>query len=298
MRLPTRQPIAGGRSRRVTSRDRVVPSLLNRWRVLGALLAVSAAALLGWLVTSHRFDLDPGRVEVTSLVYTPPDAIREAITLPANATPNVFRIDTDRMERALASLPAVAGADVFVTLPDRLVITVIERTPTFVLATLRGAFVVDVDGYILDELPVEDATGLGLPVVTDLREDFAPDADIGGRLDEISLDADLRLAAITPAMIGTRFGSLAVSADDADGFVLTAEPDGWRAIFGHYTPNLRPIDIIDRQVQCLRAALSAGEDDLAVIYLAPLDERCGTYLPRATPSDAPMGSPSESASPS
>ena len=290
MPLPTRQPVAGGRSRR--GRSRAGPlSLVNRWRVLGAIVAASTGAVFAWLVTSHQFDLDSGRVEISSRVYTPIEAIREAILLPANATPNVFRIETGRMERALASLPAVAAADVFVTLPDRLVINVTERTPTFVLATLRGAFVVDVEGFVLDEISAVDAAGLGLPVVTDLREDFAPEVDIGGRLDEVSLDADLRLAAITPAAIGTRFPTLTVSAEDADGYVLTAEPDGWRAIFGHYTPNLRPVDIIDRQVQCLRAALSAGEDDLAVIYLAPLDERCGTYLPRATPAESASPAP-------
>ena len=37
--------------------------------------------------------------------------------------------------------------------------------------------------------------------------------------------------------------------------MLTAEPHGWRAIFGSYTPTLRPPDMIARQVQCLRSLL-------------------------------------------
>ena len=249
----------------------------------GLFLAAASATWTGWLVTSHQFDLNPTRVEVSSLVYTQPDLIRQIIDVPTGFTPNVFRISTGRMERDLGALPAVAGADVYVTLPDRLVVQVIERTPTFVLATPTGAFVVDVDGYILDDLPLADAASLGLAIVSDLRDEFAADVEVGGRLDEVSLDADLRLAAITPELIGTGYDQLSLTVDDTDGYVVTAEPGGWRAVFGHYTPNLRPVDIFDGQVQCLRARVAAGEEDVAVIYLAPLDERCGTFLPRSTP---------------
>ena len=246
-------------------------------------MAIASASAINLLLTSHTFDLDPSDVEVSSLVYTQPGVIRAAIGLPEDAAPNVFRIDTRSMRRALEALPAVAHADVYVTLPGRLVVAVTERTPTFVLTTLAGAFVLDVDGFVLDELSPEESRDLGLPVVDDVREQFAPELEVGGRLDAVSLDATLRLAAITPALIGTAYETLALSVDDADGYVLRAEPDGWRAVFGHYTPNLRPVDLIDRQVQCLRARVDAGEQGIAIIYLATLDDRCGTFLPEATP---------------
>jgi POTRA domain, FtsQ-type len=265
-----------------------VLALVTRWRLAGAVLAISTAAMFAALVTSHQFDL--AHVQVSDLVYTQQADIDAAVGLPAGATPNVFRIDTTRMARALVALPAVASANVYVALPDRLVVDVTERTPTFVLATPTGAYVLDVDGFVLDEVPVADASSLGLPVITDLRDQFAPVLEVGGRLDAVSQDADLRLAAITPATIGTSYGRLDVTADDTDGYVMTAEPGGWRAIFGHYTPNLRPIDIFDTQVQCLRARVEAGESDLAVIYLAPLDDKCGTFLPRSTPSPSALPS--------
>ncbi len=242
-------------------------------------------------MTSHQFDLNPARVEVSSLVYTQPEVIRDAIDLPEEARPNVFRIDTRSMRRALESLPAVAQADVYVTLPDRLVVSVTERTPTFVLTTPAGSFIVDAEGFVLDDLPAADATGLGLPIVSDSREQFAPQVTVGGRIDEVSLGATLRLAAITPALIGTAYETLSLSVDDVDGYILSAQPDGWRAIFGHYTPNLRPVDLIDRQVQCLRSRVEAGEQGIAVIYLASLDERCGTFLPEATPVESTTPTP-------
>ena len=90
----------------------------------------------------------------------------------------------------------------------------------------------------------------------------------------------LELGALTPALLDSRRrASVSASVGDDNGFVLDAQPDGWQAIFGEYTPNLRPTDLIPRQVQCLRSLLAASESDLRTIYLAPLDERCGTYLP-------------------
>jgi cell division septal protein FtsQ len=292
VRLPARQRTAGGRSRRRPGARLGVLRVINRWRVAGFLLAAAAAIWGTFVVSSHAFDLDPAKTHVSELVYTSPELIRDVMDLAPDASPNVFRIDTRTMERALASLPAVAEADVSVLLPDTLDVQITERTPTFVVATTAATFVVDVDGFVLDEVPLSDATTLGLPVVTDIRQLFAPGINAGSRLDGISLDAALRLLALTPEDLGTRFGTLALTVDDVDGYVLTARPDGWRAIFGHYTPNLRPVDLIDRQVQCLRSRIGAGEDGVNVIYLAPQGEHCGTYVPGRTP-----GTPGRTAAP-
>jgi cell division septal protein FtsQ len=292
MRLPNRQPVAGGRARRSAgSSPLALLSLVNRWRFAGVLLAAAAATWAAWLVTSHAFDLDPAKVQISSLVYTAPDAIQDAIDLAPSDTPNVFRIDTGRMERALDALPAVAEADVHVSLPDRLTVRVVERTPTFVVETSDNAYVIDVDGFVLDDLLEDEVAGLGIPVVRDLRDQFGPELEVGGRLDAISLAADLRLAAITPAMVGSQYTSLEVVADDGDGYYLIARPGGWRAIFGHYTPNLRPVEMIDQQVQCLRTLIAADEQDVSVVYLAPQDDRCGTFMPVTTPAPEPSAAP-------
>jgi hypothetical protein len=107
--------------------------------------------------------------------------------------------------------------------------------------------------------------------------------ELGGRVDATTVDANLRLASLTPDSLGTSYAALALSVDDSDGYVLTAGPGGWRAVFGHYTPTLRPVDIIDRQVACLRARIDAGERDIEVVYLSPVDDRCGTYVPAGNP---------------
>jgi cell division septal protein FtsQ len=293
VRRPTQTRVAGGsRPRRSSSPSPL--RFINRWRVCGLLLAAAAATWAAWFLTSERFDLDPANVAITELVYTEPDVIRTRINLPEDAAPNVFRIGTRDMQRALESLPAVASADVHVDLPSSLVVDVTERMPTFVLISGDTAYVVDRDGHVLDGVERGGAAELGLPIVLDNRVDFAPELEVGGVLDQVSLDADLRLAALTPEIVGTTYNHLRLSVNDTEGYVLEAEPNGWRAVFGQYTPNLRPVDIVDRQVQCLRARVAEEEQQIAVIYLAPLDEGCGTYLPRTT--QAPVESASPAAS--
>ena len=107
-------------------------------------------------------------------------------------------------------------------------------------------------------------------------------------------DGDAAIAtteALTPEIVGTSYDQLSVSVDDTDGYVVEAEPNGWRAVFGQYTPNLRPVDIFDRQVQCLRARVGQDEQLIQTIFLAPLEEGCGTYLPRTTPAPVESASP-------
>ncbi|HUR17110.1 MAG TPA: FtsQ-type POTRA domain-containing protein [Candidatus Limnocylindrales bacterium] len=256
--------------------------LVNRWRVLGVLLAAASAIGFGWLVTSHGFDLDQGAVELRGLEYTTPAAVRMAIGLPEDSTPNVFRISTTTMERALNQLPAVDHAEVRAVMPDRLVVALTEHRPIFIVRAAAGGFVIGDSGVVLQSLASNDATTFGLPILDDERVQFAPPLTVGGHLDDVTLGAVVRLAALTPEAIDSEADRLELTVDDTDGYVLTAQPTGWRAVFGHYTPTLRPVDLIDRQVQCLRTRLAAGEADVVVIYLAPLDDACGTYLPRTT----------------
>ena len=237
-----------------------------------------------WLVSSADFELSDDGIEVSGLSYTDPLEVREMIGLPMGTTANVFTLRTESMERALASLPAVAAADVAALLPDRLVVNIEERTPLFVVRNEAGDHLVDVEGVVLDLLGQGAAHGLALPLLTDERDATAPALEVGGRLQEPDLSAVRQLLAVTPASLASGAQSLALVADDESGYFIVAQPAGWRAVFGHYTQTLRPPDIVAQQVQCLRTLLAEGESDIARIFLAPLDEMCGTYLRRKTPS--------------
>jgi hypothetical protein len=272
----------GRRRRRGAGRG--IRPLVTVGRFVGVLLMVAAGAAFYGLNYAAEFRLDPLHVEISGLVHTNADDARHTMGLDDGRRPNLFRLRTMDMERALAALPAVARADVSAVLPDRLVVQVTERQPVYVLRTGGHELLVDAAGVVVNDAQAVPGSAAGLPQVTDERASSGPVPQIGQAVDSVDLGAVLQLAALTPPLIGSGAAGLSLTVDGDEGFVLTAEPDSWRAVFGFYTASLRPVDIIPRQVQCLRSLLAGGEDSLRVIYLQPVGDRCGTFEARGTPS--------------
>jgi cell division septal protein FtsQ len=267
------RPVAGGRTRRRRG------GLFNITRLAGAMLMLAASLALNWLTAAERFQLDPAKVDVIGVHFTDEQLARAALAQ-AGARPNLFRLSTLSIARAVEALPPVARAELRVALPDRLTIAVVERRPLFVWRAGDESVLVDAEGVAISPA---DAAGGELPLVTDERSAARPLA-VGERLDSIDLAAALKLAALSPAGLDSAASRLSLSVEDEDGFVLVAEAPAWRAVFGHYTPNLRPVGMIDQQVQCLRSILAQREAQLTVVYLAPAEDRCGTFRARPTPS--------------
>ena len=96
------------------------------------------------------------------------------------------------------------------------------------------------------------------------------------------MDAATRLASLSPAQIASSARKLAVVVTDDHGYELRAQPEGWTAIFGFYTPSLRRPDIIPGQVRLLGRLLEGREASVASVVLA--DEHDGTYVARPSPS--------------
>jgi hypothetical protein len=254
----------------------------------------AGAALMGltlgsgwWLVTTDRLDLAADQPQVSGVHFTDPALVRAALGAAADQHPNIFRVDTAAIRHALLDLPSIAQAQVDTALPDRLTVSVTERVPVFAIAAVDGTYLLDETGVVLQRLDVGAAVPGGLPVVHDDRHVWAPELSVGGRIDDVDLAAVLQLGALTPAELGSHATALVVSADDNDGYVVSPIDGGWRAIFGQYTASLRPPDMIAGQVQCLRSLLATGENAVKTIYLSPLEDRCGTFVPRTTATPAP-----------
>lgn len=286
-----RQPGRPATTRRQGRRAARRP-LITTARIFGLLLMIASVAAIGWLITSDDYALDESRLELSGLRYTDPTTVRATAGIPAGSAPNVFALGTRQMERALEALPAVADADVHVVLPERLVVAVTERQPVLVVRWAGESFLVDAEGVVLQEVAGANGASASLPAIDDRRRTLGTEVGVGGSVDPTDLAAMLQLAAVTAQTLESDATSVALSIDDENGFVMTADPPSWRAVFGHYTATLRPPDMIARQVQCLRSLLAEGEANIETIYLAPLDERCGTYVPRTTPRRTPSPSPS------
>jgi POTRA domain-containing FtsQ-type protein len=282
----SRAPIAGRRSRRSAADERF-GWLLNPARVAAAVLLVGCVAGIGWLVTADDFELDPSSLELSGIRYTDPAVVSAILAPQVSGGQSAFLIDTTAIRAELLALPTVATAEVRTVLPHRLVVVITERLPVLAVRHAGAVYLLDGDGVVLDDRAL-DTTGLeGLAPIDDQRITSAITYTTGETVNSIDTRAMLTLAALTPTLLGSSSTALRVSIDDSDGYVVTAAPYGWRAVFGHYTPTLRPPSEIDRQVQCLETILADGEAALDTVYLAPDGDRCGTYLPLPTTSPTP-----------
>lgn len=243
-------------------------------------MAAATAGAIGWLVTDDAFALRSGAYELNGLRYTDPSMASSAVALPTAGSTNVFLLRTGDMRRRLESLPGIAAADVRVILPNRLVVSVTEHAPVLRVRHAGTTYLVDGEGVVLNTTTSDTQQAQALPLIDDRRVELGIPVEVGKAIDQTEAAAMLQIAALTPTLVGSTTSQLAFSVDDGDGFVVSAGPDAWRAVFGFYTPTLRPPTQIAQQVQCLRSLLATGEAAIDTIYLAPQDDRCGTYLPR------------------
>ena len=260
----------------------------------GALLVLLAglAGLYG-LAASSAFTAR--RMEVTGATWTSSNDILSALAIPSDQ--NLFTLSTADIPGRLDGLPAIRGVAVTIALPDEIRVAVTEREALVVWQADAHRFVVDESGLLFGELgDSPPAAADSLPVVEDDRS-TATALAVGSTLDPVTLDAALRLGSLKPADLGSSATGLAIRVDDADGFTVTALPDGWTAVFGFYTPTLRTTDLIPAQVRLLRSLLYGREDKVARIILA--DDRSGTYVPRgsAAPSATPRPTPRPTVAP-
>ncbi len=256
----------------------------------GALLAmlVSAAAVYG-AGASGAFGFR--NLTVHGSVLTSDATIRRAIGV--HDGQNLFLVSSATLASRVEALPAVDRADVAIGLPSTVVVDVTERRPILVWSVGGRRFLADAHGLLFAEQP-DTATGAtpALPVVTDER---AADAELrlGSSVDAIDFDVARRLGSLRPVDIGSAAAALRLTVTDADGFVMRPSPAAWTAVFGFYTPTLRPPALIPDQVRLLHDLLAEGETKVSRVVLATGGG--GTYQPR--PSASAMARPSASAKP-
>ncbi len=242
-------------------------------------MLVSAAAIYG-VGSSSAFDYAELKVEGNKLT----DATTIESTLVAARGQNLFELSTAPLVAALEAIPTVRHAHIEVRLPATLGVTVEERQPVLIWQVGDRRLLAAGDGSLFE--PVGDATPAdvaALPVVDD-RRSVSAGLVIGARLDSVDLDAATRLASLRPVDLGSAATGLAISITDENGFVVSATPKAWSAIFGFYTPSLRTTELIPGQVRLLRSLLDGREAAVDRVILASATD--GTYTSRATPASS------------
>jgi hypothetical protein len=247
-----------------------------------AALALVLVAGAGWgLTASETFTVS--ELEVTGTNLTAPDEVASALAL-ASPAPNAFTLATEPLGSRLEDLPTIAAADVRVVLPDTLRVRLEERRPILVWRTVDQALLVDRQGLVLVDAADAAATDAArrlaevLPSVDDRRTGAGLPGP-GSTLEPLQLDIATRLLSLRPADVGSGSTRLTVALDDADGWIVQpAVDDPWTAVFGVYTAELRPPDIVPAQVRLLRSLLAGREQKVARAVLA--DAENGTVVLR------------------
>ena len=276
----SRTPLPGRRTRPV----RRASAGLSAVRAGAALaMLVSAAAVYG-VGASSAFDYT--RLQLDGLTYTDQNAVEAALASARGQ--NLFGLSTTSLVSAIESMPTVRSARVQVQLPGTLAVTIDERVPVLIWQAGTERYLVDADGSLFSTVAATPPPAAArLPVIDDRRVRSAL-LQVGQKLDPVDLDAATRLASLVPADIGSSAVGLAVSATDENGFVVSAKPGAWSAVFGFYTPSLRTTDLIPEQVRLLRSLLVGREAQADKIILASATD--GTYTPRSSPPKSPKPS--------
>ncbi len=282
----TRPPVSTRRTRPV----RRASARLSVVRAGAALAMLASAGAIYGVGASSAFEYT--RLQVDGAVYTDPAAAEDAV---ANARgENLFNLSTEPLRVALEALPTVAEARVGVELPGTLLVSLRERVPVVVWKVGARHYLADGAGDLFGRLGDEPPAQAAELSVIDDRRAASAGLSVGLRLDPQDVDAATRLASLVPGDLGSAARALRVRVTDEHGFVVRADPQGWIAIFGFYTPSLRTTELIPGQVRLLRSLLIGREPLIARVILASETE--GTYVrkptPRAsaTPSVAPSGS--------
>ncbi len=303
-RPTTRRPV----SSRPSGRGQVAARPMRRSRRVrrasGGLSPVRAGAMLGLLLAgaaiygvAHSSAFTFTRVDLRGAAFTDPAAV-DALLVDARQR-NLFVLATRPLVERLGTLPTVANAAVTVSLPNALVVSLKEREAILVWRVGERRYLADSEGNLFARMDgdVVSKEVAALPVVEDQRAASAG-LSIGRRLEVVDRDAATRLASLRPSDVGSASARLQVVVTDASGFLVQAEPVGWRAVFGFYTPSLRTPELIPGQVRLLRSLLLGREALIDRIVLA--SETDGTYTTRepvspattpASPAPTPGASP-------
>jgi cell division septal protein FtsQ len=277
----TRPPVPTRRTRPI----RRASARLSVARAGAALAMLASAGAIYGVGASSAFQY--GHLRVEGAVFTDLDAAEAAVAMARGE--NLFRLSTAPLESALEGLPTIADAGVSVQLPQTLVVTLHERVPVLIWRVGARRYLADGSGDLFGRLGDDPpASAANLPVIDDRRAASAG-LSVGARLDPQDVDAATRLASLVPADVGSAAETLAVRVTDNDGFVVRADPQGWLAIFGYYTPSLRTPELIPGQVRLLRSLLIGREQLIARVILA--SETDGTYVPKPTATPSPSVSP-------
>lgn len=207
--------------RAATEREPILPPGFVGWafgRALAMALLVGAAWVVYDSASSDRFQVRSIRVQGNVLLSR-----AEVENVVAVTGANVFWVDRGQVAARIRALPLVQQADVSVTLPDTVDVTIVERQPAAFWVSGGTTYLVDREGVILKAVD-SDTEQASMPTVAQV--DGQP-LTAGSRVDASALTASAQLTTLLPS-VGVAPLAFEWSADAG---LEVPTQDGWRARF-------------------------------------------------------------------
>lgn len=156
----------------------------NRLRVIviaAAVMSVAGATAIGlyhYATTSWRFRVDSGEdIEVNGMRHVTRAQVMDV--LGADIGRNIFRISLDDRKKQLEEVPWVESATLMRLLPNKLRITIQERTPIAFVRIRSKIELIDANGVVMG-LPPRNSTKYSFPVIVTTGDE--PQSTLAARM--------------------------------------------------------------------------------------------------------------------
>ena len=273
---PTAKPLAkasarppGRAARGATTRRPVIAlrARLAAWpwpRITAATVLVAVVVSMGWLTLGPA--LRVSAVEISGNEWTAESALNRALAPITGAA--LLTVDPNAVARDVLAIPGVTGATVSVRIPGTVLVQISEAGPAVLWRTSAVTLLLNPDGVVIGELARTAAIPeslANLPFVEDRRV-TSRNLIRGDRLDAAELATALRLAAVTPAELGSGAGSLSIAVDERYGFELLSQGSRWTAVFGF--SGMNPTD----NEAIMAARLTSQTDAIRTLFVSQPEE--------------------------
>ena len=197
----------------------VAGSWVTSGRLFSLIVLIVSAASLLYIFTSPEYVVQEIQVEGAQVISQV-----DVIDLASARNQSIWSVDTQRINEQLLTNAYIEDASSYVTLPNRLVITIDERAPEVRWQVGGNIFLVDADGRVLGNDGTAPLTNT-LVIQDRSNQELAPNDHVDTKVMELGQSLALRLPAevnLTPTEISWH----------PDTGVVVLSPDQKTIIFG------------------------------------------------------------------
>ncbi|MDA8421784.1 MAG: FtsQ-type POTRA domain-containing protein [Nitrospiraceae bacterium] len=213
---------------------------------VAAVLTFAGAGFLGWQVYQgvlHADALVVSGVDVKGVRQLTEADLKDIVG--AFTGQNIFRVDLEAAARRARANPWVREVRIHRSLPNRITMVFVERTPAMVLDTGSARYLLDDEGVIIERLVKEQALAWPLPVVAIKDYQGHP----GDQVTSEGMAEAMQLLAEISARGGWQLANVTIKANSPDSLSVVYADHEFKLGSGRYAEKLRRLAEVLADVQ-------------------------------------------------